>query len=115
MAALLVEHSLGSVIRGHHIYKATWLPYVGETLLVEREEGNVHDSYAVSIKKDDSVVGHVPREILRICWHFIGHGGTIGCEVTGHRKKGKGLEVPCKYSFTGQKKIMTKLKRVISS
>ena len=37
--------------------------YVGETLLVEREEGNVHDSYAVSIKKDDSVVGHVPREI----------------------------------------------------
>ena len=51
-------------------------------------------SYAVSIKKDDSVVG------------LIGHGGTIGCEVTGHRKKGKGLEVPCKYSFTDQKKIM---------
>ena len=30
-----------------------------------------------------TVLGHVPREVSRIFWHYLGHGGTISCEVTG--------------------------------
>ena len=26
-------------------------------------------------------------------------GGDISCQVTGHRKIGKGLEIPCMYKF----------------
>ena len=29
-----------SVVRGHHIYKRTWTPVLGETLQIEMEEKN---------------------------------------------------------------------------
>ena len=103
------EYAMESVVRGHHIYKASWDPYVGEVLVLEREVANVHDVHAVAIMKEDGVVGHVPKELSRIFWHFIWHGGTITCEVTGHRKFGRGLEVPCKYTFTGAPKNIKKL------
>ena len=51
--------------------------------------------FAVSLLKDATVVGHVPREFLQVFWHFLRHGGTITCEVTGQRRRGKGLEMPC--------------------
>ena len=114
-AALLMDHSLDSVVRGHHVYKQDWQPNEGEELRVEREEGNAHDSHAISIIKDSAVVGHLPIELSRIFWHFIRHGGVVTCEITGHRKKGKGLEVPCRYMFTGRRKFIMKLKHLITS
>ena len=86
--------TLESVIRGHHIYKHIWWPFVGEVLTSEREEGNNHNKFAVSLLKNATVIGHVPQELLRVFWHFIRHGGTITRELTGQRKRGKGLEIP---------------------
>ena len=60
------ECILESVIRGHHIYKRIWRPLVGEVLTLEREEGNTHDRFAVSLLKDAIVVGHVPLEFSRV-------------------------------------------------
>ena len=37
-----------SVVRGHHVYKYIWTPGIGEELSVEKEPGNLHDSFAVS-------------------------------------------------------------------
>ena len=51
-----------------------------------REAGSTEDRFAVAFTKDDMVVGHVPREFSEICWHFLRHGGTMACEVTGRRK-----------------------------
>ena len=45
-------------------------------------------------------------------WYFLLHGGYIICEVTGKRKKGNGLEVPCIYTFTGTEKL---IERIINS
>ena len=59
---------LDSVIRGHHIYKRTWTPYVGEELPLQRERTNSHDAFAVTIKKDGSVVGRVPKELSFSFW-----------------------------------------------
>ena len=56
-----------SVVRGHHIYKAVWTPVIDETLQVAQEGTNEHDEYAVAITKAGYIVGHVPREISRIC------------------------------------------------
>ena len=34
-----------SCVRGHHVYKDIWAPFVGETLSCEREEDNTADPY----------------------------------------------------------------------
>ena len=92
-----------SVVRGHHIFKRIWTPVIGEVVTVAREAGNTEDRFADAVTKDDMVVGHVPHEFSKLCWHFLRHGGTIACEVTGRRKhssiEGKGLVVPCLYQL----------------
>jgi len=94
-----------SVVRGH-IYKDIWTPLIGEILFCDREEGNSEDSFAISVIKDGNIVGHVPREASRIVWYFIEHGGSIDCHITGWRKHGKGLVVPCAYRFHARKSCM---------
>lgn len=98
-----------SVIRGHHIYKSSWTPVIDEELAVCGELGNVYDRHAVCIKKDGNIVGHVPRELARIIRKFLGKGGKAICIVSGHRKRGKGLEVPCTYQFSGKRKLIRRL------
>ena len=63
--------------------------------MVRKEAVNVHDWRAVALlKADGTVVGYVPREVSRIFWHYLGHGGTISCEVTGKRNYGKRSRSP---------------------
>ena len=57
------------------------------------------DRYAVSVVKDRTVVGHLPRKISRVCSLFL-RCGVITCEITGRKCYSKdlvqgGLEVPC--------------------
>ena len=49
------------VIRGHHIYKQIWRPLVEEILTLEREEGNNHEKFVVSLLKNATVFWHVPQ------------------------------------------------------
>ena len=106
---------LNSVVRGHHVYKCIWTPSVGEKLPLVTEVGNLHDKYAVCIKKDGEIVGHVPRGISRTVWYFINHNGIGICEITGKRKHGVGLEVPCTYTFYGKQKLVDKLQDLLTS
>lgn len=100
------------VIRGHHVYKALWTPVVGETVQVCREPSNPFDVNSLAVVKGGITVGHVPREVRRVFSCFLDEGSDheISCEVTGHRKLGKGLEVPCLYIFTGKEKIIKSIK-----
>ena len=41
--------SIHSVIRGHHVFKHIWTPYVGEILALQQEVGNEHDRFAVAV------------------------------------------------------------------
>ena len=66
------------------------------------------------VMKDGNVVGHVPREKSRACSSFLINGGCITCEIVGHRKFGKGLEVPCIYKLTGKEKAVQKAKEKLS-
>ena len=65
-----------STVRGHHVYKAAWSPYIGEELPVQREVNNIHDDFAVAVLKNGNTVGHVPREISRVCWYFLHKSGS---------------------------------------
>lgn len=78
---------VSSIIRGHHIYKVIWSPELSEELFCEVDLGNVHDPYAVAVKRtvDNITVGHVPHKILALCYLFL-RRGTITCVVTGSRK-----------------------------
>ena len=79
-------------------------------LTLEREESNSDDRFAVCLVKDAIVVGHVPREFLWVLWHFLRHGRTFTCEVTGRRKRGKGLEIACVYCFVQRSKLIHRVK-----
>ena len=74
------EVSFSSAIRGHHVYKSTWQPFIGEHLEIERENGNTHDRFAVAVikicptRRTRTIVGHIPKEISNIIWHFLSHG-----------------------------------------
>ncbi len=85
------------------------------------EPGNIQDPHAVAMIKGLDVVGHVPRKISTMCSMFLRRvGSTIVCTVTGPRRHSVdlvqgGLEVPCKYLFTGDEVLIEKLKRLLPS
>ena len=106
----MAELHVDSVARGHHVCKSIWTPVLGEELSVEPENGNEDDRYAVRVKKDDAIVGHVPRAFSSISWFFLNRRGRIKCVITGRRKRGLGLEVPCTYTFIGNQRTIKKLK-----
>ena len=63
------------------------------------------------MKKNGVVVGRVPRELSKIFWRFLSNGGQITSVVTGGRKRGKGLEVPCTYKIEGKVELVQEFKR----
>ena len=107
------EFTLDSVIRGHHVYKSVWTPAIGEVLPAQVEEGNSHDQYAVAVSKGSFVVGHVPKELSRTFFFFPRHGGVIETRVTGHRRHGNGLEVPCTYVCSGKPRYIKRLEKLL--
>ncbi len=44
-----------NVIRGHHIYKAVWMPYLLEELSIAKEESNAYDRHAVVVLQNDAM------------------------------------------------------------
>ena len=76
----------------------------GEILQCERELDNESDRYVVAVKKDGTIIGHLPRIISRACSLFLRRGNFISCHVTGHRRYSVdllqgGLEVPVLYAL----------------
>ena len=73
----------------------------------QKEHGNPEDRYAVSILKDDLIVVHIPKELSRICWHFIARDGEITCMITGQRQRSAllqdGLEIYPVYTLSNGK------------
>ena len=93
-----------SVVLGHHISKSFWTPVIGVQLTGSVEANNPHDGFAVALSVSEiGVVGHVPRKISCTISRFMSHGGMVTCTIMGRRQRGKGLEVPCTYSFNGKK------------
>ena len=119
MAADNETFTLESVVRGHHVYKRIWSPRTGQVLEASAETGNPEDRHAVALQQtgEGVTLGHMPREVSKVSWFFLRHGGCISCEITGRRKRsavpGKGLEVPCVYTFTGKPVMIKKLIKLL--
>ena len=74
------EERIASCIRGYHIYKTVWKARIGEVLSCVREPTNAIGRYAVSVFKNGTVVGHLPKRISRVCSLFIRQGGELRTE-----------------------------------
>ena len=71
--------SKDNVVTCHHVYKSIWMPGISKEHSVEKEPGNLHDNFAVSMEKNDYTVGHVPRSLSKVTWFFLTQGGTVTC------------------------------------
>ena len=78
-----------SYVRGHHIY---WTPTIGEI------PDNSYYQFSVAVIKNRVVVGHVPRVVSRLIFHFLSRYGHTGvCEVIGNRlNRGSNLGIAVK-------------------
>ena len=108
-----------SCIRGFHVYKSIWTPFIGETLLCSRETSNLHDPFAVKVLKTDEIVGHFPKRISSVCSIFLRKGGSITCTVNGERRYSRdltqgGLEIPCLLLFEiNNDSLISKIKKML--
>ena len=105
-----------SCVRGYHIYQSVWMPVLREDLICLREPFNSVVKYAVCVKKDNDIIGHLPKKISRICSRFLRRGGSISCTITGRRRYSSdlsqgGIEIMRSLLFHGKQKEVQKLKR----
>lgn len=122
---LYYSFTVNSMIRGYHIYQEIWEPINGEELGCEREVSNPKDPLAVAVIKpiagENTIIGHVPRNISSLCSLFIRRGGGIKCFVDGSRRYSAdlpqgGMEIPCKLIFsTKSADDCEKLKKLVSA
>ena len=89
MAADNETFTLESVVRGHHVYKRIWSPRTGQVLEASAETGNPEDRHAVALQQtgEGVTLGHMPREVSKVSWFFLRHGGCISCEITGRKEE----------------------------
>ena len=85
-----------------------------------RESDNSNDRYAVAVRKNNAVVGHVPRKISRVCALFLERNGAITCTITGPRRRSAdlpqgGMELPCVLAFSGDHSDLLKVKRIMTT
>ena len=84
-----------------------------------RERTNWSDPFAVAVKKNSTIVGHVPRKVSAVYSLFLRRNGSIQCRVTGQKRYSSdlpqgGLEIPCVYTFTGVSAQVNKVKKLLT-
>ena len=107
-----------SFITGFHVYKKFWEPVQGESLTVENEPCNVEDHFAVAVKRDDEIIGHLPRDDRHLIFFFLQEDviGKCIAIVTGkpvNLGDKLGQKVPCRLRVSGRKEYVNALERLL--
>ena len=109
-----------TAVLGYHVYQGVWEPARGDLFVCLHESENRHDRYAMAVYRSETpgvVVGHLPKEISKMCYYFIRHDGKISGKVTGRRQYSEeagGLEVPCELKFSGSARKVRKLRQLLT-
>ena len=92
---------IDTYVKGYHVYKNIWKPTVNEELETEMEPDNVMDKYAVCVKKNTSIVGHLPLgkngKFAKMIFYFLRADQDAECKVVitgkevnlGSRQRGR--------------------------
>ena len=107
-----------SMVRGYHVYKDIWDAAEDELLDCRREPFNSYNPFAVSVIRNGTAVGHIPKKISFV--PFLHHSYRMAGEKRYVRDLPQGgLEIPCVLTFTGNSPLVDKtshlLKEVIKS
>ena len=101
-------------IRGFHYYRKYWRPNTDEKLIWIHDQENVFDMFVIKTCLEDGLtVGHLPREVSRICKFLLDRGTSITAELTSTIYRfsplvNGGLEIPCKINV----KMLSTVKNV---
>ena len=63
-----------------------WESAAGEVLECVRGLHIVQGLYAVAVKKTETIMGHLPQRLSRVCLFFLQRGGTISYTVIGGKR-----------------------------
>ena len=117
---LLVNFETPSYIKGYHEYEKIWTTFLPEELCGEMVPAIPADKYAVAVKKNIVVVGHLPLgcsgKFAKTIFYFLRADEWSECKVivTGkpvNRGDGDGMQVPCLLKFHEQKSLIGILKQ----
>ena len=107
---------IDTYVKGYHVYKNIWKPTVNEELESEMEPDNVMDKYDVCVKKNTSIVGHLPLDkngkFAKMIFYFLRADQDAECKVviiTGKEvnlSDGDGMQVPCNLKISGPRKLV---------
>ena len=114
------KSEIDSFVKGYHEYENIWISKIGETLSTEREPGNLVDKYAVCVKRNNEIVGHLQfgkdGKFAKTVLYFFRADEYGSCDVLIKGKPvnlgdGDGMQVPCSLNFTGRKKFIDILEK----
>ena len=114
------DTEIKSFVKGYHAYKELWKPVINDQLTTAMEPDNVVDKYAVCVKKNDEIVGHLPLgkngRFAKTIFYFLRADcyGKCNVIITGKAVNlgdGDGMQVPCLLKISGTKTLLEILKR----
>ena len=77
-----------AAVRGFHVYRDIWLPYINETVKCLHEFGNTYYVFAIKCIKGNMIVGHLPREMSRPIKYLLDRGAIVTATITSeHYRK----------------------------
>ena len=118
--ALITTLDLETFIKGHHVYKDIWTPKQGEQLDVLMEPDNRMDKFAVCMKINEKIVGHLKKgtseRFAKTIFYFLRSDAysRAWAKVTGKRcnlGNGEGIQVHYKLSLSGQPRFVSLLRK----
>ena len=106
---------------GHHVYKQTWTPFVGEKLDAAMQPNNINDKYAVAIFQGgrNKVSGYLPLgksgKFAKTIFYFLKAAKENRCQIivlgkVMNKNDGLGMKVPSRLIFTAEEKYIEILK-----
>ena len=104
-----------SNIKGYHVYNSVWTPTLQEQVYGEIELHNPVDKYAVAVKKDEKVVGHLPLvengKFAKAIFYFLRADPYGKCNITVTGKAinlgdRDGMQVSCILHLSGQNSLL---------
>ena len=113
---LITTLDLKTFIKGHHVYKDIWTPKQGEQLDVVMVPDNRMDKFAVCVKINEKIAGHLMKgtsgRFAKTVSYFLHNDAysSAWAKVTGERCNlgdGEGMQVPCKLSLSGEPKFVS--------
>ena len=73
-------------VRGHHVYESNWDAKTGSKLKPcheKRPNALLENKYAMTLKFNDTTVGHVPKFLSKITYFFLKLGGDLVVKIKG--------------------------------